>query len=555
MDNYGIWGILPPLLTIVLAFITKDVVVSLMVGIFIGSMIVCGGNPFLAITHLTDNIADNLSDGWNIRIVLFCLLLGGYVGLMIKTGATSAFAAWARKRIKSRRSSLVLTWFCGLVIFIDDYFNSLAVGTVMRPVTDKFNVSRAKLSYILDSTAAPVCILAPISSWVVTVMSIIKNSDGFENLGINEFSFFIRSIPYNLYAILTIFTVLAFCLLKFDFGPMKKSEDLALSKGILYDSRYGAPSVEGEENIKFPPENNRVRTYDMLIPLLVLICTAVVMFPVTTYMDAIDGESIKTFSQSYAAMSIGQAFNETDASKALFYAIIISTVFTYVYYLIRKLFNIEQASAALISGVKTMLPACFILAMAWTIGGIIKSSPADGGLGLSNYLSNVFVQNRFPIRILPFLVMAMSVLISFSTGSSWGTFSIMIPITLPIVVELGASTGLSPASLLNCTLFTVAGILSGAVFGDHVSPISDSTILSSTGAGCPHLEHVGTQMPYAVMVMASVAVGFLVGGLCKFSAIVSWLVSIACLVACFVFAPRLEIINSHLNFKKPEIGN
>ena len=550
MENFGAWGLIPPILTIALAFITKDVVVSLVVGIFTGSLILAGGNPFFAIVRMTNGIANSLADGWNIRILLFCLLLGGYVGLMIKTGATSAFAAWARKRIKSRRSSLVLTWICGLVIFIDDYFNSLAVGTVMRPVTDKFGVSRAKLSYVLDSTAAPVCIIAPLSSWVITVMSLIKSSDGFSTLKMSEFSFFIRSIPFNLYALLTIITVLMFCLFKLDFGPMRKSEDMAMNKGVLYDSKFGSPSVEGEENIKFPPENDRVRTYDMIIPLLVLICSAVAMFPITTYMDAVDGESIRTLSQSFSSMSVAQAFNETDASKALFYAIIISTVFTYVYYLCRRLFNVEKASQALISGVKTMIPACFILAMAWTIGSIIKSAPADGGLGLSSYLANVFVKNNFPVAVLPFLVLVMSALISFSTGTSWGTFTIMIPITMPIVINLGTSNGYSPESLLNCTLFTIAAILSGAVYGDHVSPISDSTILSSTGGACPHLEHVATQMPYATMVLISVAVGILAGGLCGFSIVVSWLLSLLCLALCFYFLPRFEFINRIFGTKR-----
>ena len=549
MENFGFWGLIPPLLSVILAFVTKDVVVSLIVGIFSGTLIVSGGNPFKAILLMTDSIAGNLSDGWNIRIVLFCLLLGGYIGLMIKTGATTAFASWARRIIKNRESSLVLTWFCGLVIFIDDYFNSLAVGTIMRPVTDKFRVSRAKLSYILDSTAAPVCILAPISSWVVTVMSLIKNSEGFEQLGMSEFSFFIRSIPYNIYAILTLIAVLVFSLAKVDFGPMKKSELLALEKGILYDTNYGEPSVEGEENIEdiegIAGSSKRVKTFDMVIPLLVLIASAVAMFPITTYLNTANELGL-SISEARRSMSAAEAFNNTDASQALFYAIMISVIFTYIYYLCRRLFNIKEASDSLISGVKTMLPACFILAMAWTIGGIIKSSPSDGGLGLSSYLSHVFISNRFPISILPILVFLISALIGFATGTSWGTFSIMIPITMPIVVGLANGS----AHFTNSVLFSIAAIFSGAVFGDHASPISDSTILSSTGAGCPHLEHVATQLPYATLVAICAALGYLVGGLCKANALVAWLVAAFSFVVAVSILPRTNLFSKGISFKR-----
>ena len=212
MAHFGIWGLIPPILTITLAFITKDVVVSLFLGIIVGALIVAGGNPFVAILNLTDLMADVLSDGWNIRIFLFCALLGGLVGMLSRTGSAHAFGLWARKKLHSPKTSLLLAWFCGLIIFIDDYFNSLAVGTVMRPIADKNKVSRAKLAWVLDSTAAPVCILVPISSWVITVMSIVKGSEGFDTFGITEFSFFIKAVPYNIYAILTLIMVVTIIL-------------------------------------------------------------------------------------------------------------------------------------------------------------------------------------------------------------------------------------------------------------------------------------------------------------------------------------------------------
>ena len=550
MEHFGILGIIPPILAILLAFITKDVIVSLTLGIFVGSFIICRGNIFNAIMHLSDKIAGNLADGWNIRIMLFCLLLGGLVGLMIKTGATGSFAMWARGKIKGRKTSLIITWLCGLVIFIDDYFNSLAVGTIMRPITDKFGVSRAKLSYILDSTAAPVCVIAPISSWVITVMSLIKESSGFESFNISEFTFFIRSIPYNIYALLTLIMVLFIAISSRDFGPMKKSETAALA-GKLYDSSYGSATVEDENFEEIAVSNSKARTYDMILPLAILILSALVMFPLTTYMQNIGSDNINNLSESIKSMSIGEAFNNTDASMALFYSIIITIFFSYIYYILRGLFTIKSASSALMKGIAQMLPAGIILSLAWTIGSIIKDAPADGGLGLSSYLTNIFVENNFPIMIIPFLVFILSALTGFATGTSWGTFSIMIPITMPIVVELSLKLGMSYSQSLNATFFSISAILSGAVFGDHASPISDSTILSSTGAGCPHLEHVATQMPYAILVAVAAVFGYLIGGICSFSLLLTWLVSLLVFTLEVIFFPVLEV--KFLNNKKTQV--
>ena len=242
MDHYGLWGIIPPLLTIVLAFVTKDVIVSLFLGILSGALIIAGGNPGTALMNLTDLLAGSLADGWNIRIFLFCALLGGLVGMLTKTGAARAFGHWASSKLKTGTSSQFMTFIFGLLIFIDDYFNSMSVGTVMRPISDKTGVSRAKLSYILDSTAAPVCIIAPISSWVVTVMSIVRDSQGFEMMGMTEFEFFIKAIPYNLYALLALIMVLTIIFLKRDFGPMRQSEELA-KQGILFNAENTAPPL------------------------------------------------------------------------------------------------------------------------------------------------------------------------------------------------------------------------------------------------------------------------------------------------------------------------
>ena len=536
MASFGIWGLIPPVLTITLAFITKDVMVSLFLGILSGTLIVAGGNPFVAILNLTDMLADSLNDGWNIRILLFCALLGGLVGMLSRTGSARAFGRWAADKLHTPKSSLLMTWFCGMLIFIDDYFNSLAVGTVMRPITDKNGVPRAQLAYILDSTAAPVCILVPISSWVITVMSIVKGSEGFSSLGISEFSFFMRSVPYNLYAILTLLMVLFLIFTGRNYGPMLKSIAYAKETGKLYNEEYGPAPGEiddgGEENAA------NAKPLDMLFPILLLIVSAVILFPMTTYLGVIDGEAIPTLGAAMASMSLGDAFNNTDASMALFYAVIFTLSISSVYYIGRKLFTIKDASEAIGEGIKSMVPALIILTMAWTIGTVIKSSPEDGGLGLAAYLSEAVVGGGFPIALIPVIAFALSALISFSTGTSWGTFAIMIPLVMPIAVGLAQAKGLEGSALLNAAMISVSAVLGGAVFGDHASPISDTTILSSTGAGCPHLEHVATQMPYAVTVAVCALIGFVFGGL-FLNVMVAWIATLASFAVAMTVLPRL----------------
>lgn len=535
MEHLGLWGLIPPILTIALAFITKDVIISLFLGIFSGAIIVAGGNPITAVLNLSDILADVLVDGWNIRILLFCGLLGGLVGMLSKTGATRSFGVWAANRLKTKKSSLLMAWFCGLLIFIDDYFNSLAVGTIMRPITDKNKVSRAKLAYVLDSTAAPVCILVPISSWVVTVMSNIRGSEGFESFGMTEFAFFLRAVPYNLYAILALIMVLFIILTSRDFGPMKKSELLA-KEGKLYNEEYG--EAPGEIELVGDDKASRARPIDMLLPIIVLVASALIMFPMTTYLGAIDGESITTLSEAFGSMTLATAFNDTDASMALWYAAIITVFVTYVYYFARKLFNIKEASDALIDGIKSMMPALIILIMAWSIGTIIKSSPADGGLGLASFLSEAVVGGGFPLALVPVIAFVLSALIAFSTGTSWGTFAIMIPIIMPIAIGLANAKGIDANGVLNATLICVSAVLGGAVFGDHASPISDTTILSSTGAGSPHLEHVATQLPYALTGAGCAAIGFIVGGI-FLNVAAAWIATLAAFAIAMVVLPKV----------------
>ena len=536
MDHFGMWGIIPPVLTIALAFITKDVIVSLFLGILSGCIVVAGGNPAAALMRLTDLLAGSLADGWNIRIFLFCGLLGALVGMLSKTGAAQAFGLWMSKKLKNKTASQFATFIFGLIVFIDDYFNSLTVGTVMRPINDQHKVPRAKLAYILDSTAAPVCILAPVSSWVVTVMSIVRNSEGFGKLGMSDFEFFIRAIPYNLYALTTILMILVIIFFKSDFGAMKKSEDLARTSGLLWNEEaYGVISGDVPEE-----QTTRAKPIDMLLPILLLIVFAIAFFPAVSWINAIDGTTITTISQAAASMSLRDAFINTDSSYALFYAIIFTLAVTYLYYLARRLMNLKEASEAVRDGIKSMVPALIILTMAWSIGAVIRSSPTDGGLGLGRYLSELVVSSSFPLWILPAIVFALSAVIAFATGTSWGTFGIMIPIIMPIAVGLTENAGLEQTTALNAVFICISAVLGGAVFGDHASPISDTTILSSTGAACPHLEHVATQMPYALFVASCSLAGFITGGI--FMNILSaWLAVLVVFTSGMILLPKITV--------------
>lgn len=499
MEHAGYLGFLPPFLAIALALVTKDVIFSVFLGIASGALIHAGGDPFAALIHITDLIAEKVADSWNVRIFLFCGLLGGLVGLLSRAGSARAFGQWTTSFIKGRRSAQLFAWFFGIMIFIDDYFNSLAVGSVMRPITDRRQVSRAKLAYIIDSTAAPICILAPVSSWVVTIISQIRGSSGFSELGIGEMTFFIKLIPYNLYALLALLMVVMVALTNRDFGLMADAERLAAEGTMLFnEERYGpAPG-----QLEMHEEAKGAKWFDMLLPMLVLIFSCVVAFPLTSYLALEKGTTL----------TFVEAFRDADASKALFYGIIFSLVVSYLYFLSRGILGIKLASEAIIDGVKSMVPALAILMLAWTIGHIISKPVSEGGLGLPLYIDHLIRTYSFPLWLLPLCVFLIAGVIAFSTGTSWGTFGIMIPITLPTAMSLARANGMDAEGVLNCALLSVGAVLSGAVFGDHSSPISDTTILSSAGGGCPHLEHVATQFPYALFVAFCAGVGITVGG-------------------------------------------
>ncbi|KAF0591292.1 MAG: sodium:proton antiporter, NhaC family [Candidatus Campylobacter infans] len=532
MTSYGYLSLLPPLIAIICAFISKDVIVSLCLGVLSGLLIINNYDIFSAVLAFADLLAKLVGDSWNVRILMFCAMLGALVAMLSATGAASAFGQWASTKVRSRRGAGLMSFVFGIFIFIDDYFNSLAVGTIMRPISDKMRVCRAKLAYILDSTAAPVCIIAPISSWVVTVMSALDKTYGFEKLNMTPFEFFIHSIIYNLYALSTLIFVLYIIISGRDFGPMAKAQALATNSGKLFNEhKYGACAAHLSEE-----KNERAKPIDMLLPLILLVLSAVIFFPLSTYLASIDGEKITSLAQAYASMSLSDAFKNTDASVALFYAITWTILLSYIYFIARGLLSLSKASASLELGIKSMVPALIILALAWCLGTIIKAAPSDGGLGLGFFLSEIFKDASYLVAFLPLAMFIISAIMAFATGTSWGTFAIMIPLAMPIILAL--MDGADYDQTLTMTLMSIAAVLSGAVLGDHISIISDTTILSSTGAGCPHLEHVSTQMPYALFVAIACAAGFLAGAMAQ-SLAVAWVATLALMFGGIIMLSKL----------------
>ncbi len=462
------WAVLAPLITIVLALLTKEVYMSLIIGIFAGAMLYTDFHVLEAILTMFAVMEGKV--GANVNILVFLVILGILVAAITRSGATKAYGDWAQKTIKGRRSALAITALLGVVIFIDDYFNCLTVGTVMRPVTDKFKIARAKLSYIIDATAAPVCILAPISSWAAAVGSSLP-----EDSSIDGFGLFLQTIPLNLYAWLTLFFMCFIIWSEKDFFSMK--EAIKKSGEQLYISPEYA-DVAKEKNL------GKGKIYDLLLPLGVLIIACVYGM---LYTGGI-GEG----------RSVAAAFSACDSSKSLVFGSFIAFVFTGLLYLPRRIISFNDFCTSFILGFKAMAPALFILCLAWTLSGICS----DKYLNLGGYVGQIVSAHTGVVTFLPVLFFLVGAALAFATGTSWGTFGILIPIAVAV-----AGT---ESSIL---VFCVAAILSGAVAGDHASPISDTTILASAGAQCHHIDHVSTQIPYVLIVVSACSVGYIVDGI------------------------------------------
>ena len=458
-----ILSLLPPIVAIVLALLTKEVYSSLFVGILSGALIYSNGNVWNMVLTTFDTMICKICDSWNVGILIFLVMLGMMVSLVNKAGGSAAYGRWASQRIKTKAGALVSTSILGMLIFIDDYFNCLTVGSVMRPVTDKFKISREKLAYIIDSTAAPVCIIAPISSWAAAVSSIAPEGEGL--------SLFIRSIPYNLYALLTLLCVIVTSVMGLDFGKMRAVELAAASK----KSRENAASDETKGAV-----------LDLLLPIVVLIVSCVTAMIYT-------GGFFNAESGCYH--NFVDAFAGCDASQGLVLGAFVAIAATMLLYLPRRVITFTQFTDSFVDGFKAMVPAILILILAWTLSGITNQ------LGAKIYVAELVRGTASGLaNLLPAIIFLIGVGLAFSTGTSWGTFGVLLPIVCAVF----------PSGEL--MVISVSACLAGAVCGDHCSPISDTTIMASAGADCNHIGHVSTQLPYALTVAGVSFLGYLLAG-------------------------------------------
>ena len=469
-----IWALLPPLVAIILALITKEVYSSLFVGIVVGALLYSGFKFEGTVTQIFEGgIIKVLSDSYNVGILIFLVILGSVVCMMNKAGGSAAFGRWASQKIHTRVGAELAAIILGILIFIDDYFNCLTVGSVMRPVTDRHHVSRAKFAYLIDATAAPVCIIAPISSWAAAVSGFVEGQDGL--------AIFVRTIPYNFYAILTIVMMVGMVVMKTEFGPMKTHEINALN-GDLYTT--SARPYENATDDEAP--NPRGRVIDLVVPILVLVICCIISMIYT--------------GGFFSGTDFVTAFSQSDASTGLAMGSAFGLVFAIIFYMVRRVINFRDCMACIPDGFKAMVPAIMILTFAWTLKAMTD------GLGAAVFVEEAMRSVAGGIEVvLPAIIFLVGCGLAFATGTSWGTFGILIPIVVAVFEKS------SPEMMI----ISMSACMAGAVCGDHCSPISDTTIMASAGAQCDHVTHVSTQLPYAIVAAAVSFVTYIVAGFVK----------------------------------------
>lgn len=461
------WALVPPIIAIALALITKEVYSSLFIGVLSGALFYSNFRPIATIdTILNDGLIYGLTDAWNAGIFIFLILLGIFVALINKSGGSAAFGEWAQKNIKSRTGAMLASVFLGVLIFIDDYFNCLTVGAVMRPVTDAHKVSRAKFAYIIDATAAPICMIAPISSWAAAVSGMVEGADGL--------TLFVRAIPYNLYSLLTLVFLVAMSVMKVDYGPMLIHERNATEKGDLFTVGEIKGTLKAEDGSK------KGKVVDLVLPIFILVVMCIV--------------GIIYVGGFFNGTSFIESFSGTDSSVGLPWGALVALLLAFVYFLVRRTISFKEAMDCISEGFVLMVPSLLILTLAITLKNM------TGLLGAPEYVEGIVqgASGHF-FNFLPAIIFLIAALFSFSMGTSWGTFGILLPIIIPI---LQADPQLMTIGISAC--------LAGAVFGDHCSPISDTTIMSSAGANCNHMAHVTTQLPYALTVAGFSLLGFVI---------------------------------------------
>ncbi|MBR6256568.1 MAG: Na+/H+ antiporter NhaC family protein [Lachnospiraceae bacterium] len=511
MFTDSIWALLPPLVAILLALITKEVYSSLMIGIIAGGLLYAGFNPVLAMEHIfTEGMISQLSDSWNVGILIFLVVLGSIVMLMNRAGGSAAFGRWASAHVKTRMGAQLATFALGVLIFIDDYFNCLTVGSVMRPVTDKNKISREKLAYLIDATAAPVCIIAPISSWAAAVTGFVD--------GTNGLTLFIRAIPYNLYAFLTIGMMLMLILSGYDFGPMKKAEK-NLPKEKMPDESLVESGMTGAEEQPTPPVSEKGKVIHLVLPIITLIfCCVIGMIYTGGFFEGVN---------------FVDAFANSDASVGLVYGSMAALFITVIFYLLTGVLSFKECMNAIPEGFKSMVPAILILTLAWTLKSMTDS------LGAATYVASVvenIAGNGMVMSFLPAFVFLIGAFLAFATGTSWGTFGLLIPI---VVFTFSGDIN------NELMIIAISACMAGSVCGDHCSPISDTTIMASAGAQCEHINHVSTQLPYALTAAAVSFVGYVIAGFVR-----NWIISLG--ASLLILAAAIFILKKLGSRKKQE---
>ena len=494
-EEFGIFTLIPPIVAILLAFITKNVVISLFIGVLSGGFILnlTGFNVFGALTQafldFINRALNSLSDPWNAGIVMQVLVIGGVINLVAKMGGAKAIAEALAKKAKTAKSAQLITWFLGICVFFDDYANSLIVGPIMRPVADKMKISRERLAFIIDATAAPIAGLAIISTWIGLEVSLI--SEGFESIGVEAsgFGVFLQTIPYIFYNILILaFIVITIITLR-EFGPMRKAEISARKLKDLTNEEIAVTSSHMDE--LEPKEGVKLSIWNAIVPIGALIISAIVAFYYSGYSSIMAGDDIAikaiVTNSPLSFKAILEVFAASDASIALLQSAIFSTVVAIVMAVWKKIFTISEAIEVWIDGMKGLIITGVILILAWSLGSVIKE------LGAAEYLVEA-LNGAIPAFLLPSLIFILGAIISFSTGSAYGTMSILMPLAIPLAYKINPE--------MSFVIVSTSAVLTGAIFGDHCSPISDTTILSSMGAGCSHIDHVKTQMWYALFVAA-----------------------------------------------------
>lgn len=505
--RFGILTLLPPLIAIVLAFITKETVLSLFIGVFVGEFMLCSNDLNIistiinAFLDMGSQIISCMADPWNAGIILQCLLIGGVIQLITKMGGAKALADAFAKRANTPRKAQIFTWVLGLCVFFDDYANSLIVGPIMRPVMDKLKVSREKLAFVVDATAAPVAGVAIISTWIGLEISLI--AAGFQSVGatnVTGFGIFLQTIPYRFYNIFILIFIVISALTLYEFGPMKKAEQKARARKS--DEPVIVAEAPGFDEVK-PVEGVKLSVWNAVIPIATLIIGALIAFYWSGYTAILGGEDqalitlMKTAPLSFNG--IFEALSASDASVALFQAALLASIVAIVMAVGEKILTIEDAISEWVGGMKTIVITGVILLLAWSLGGVI------GDVGTADYLVGV-LSGSIPAFIVPSLIFILGALISFATGTAYGTMSILMPLAIPL--GWAVSTG-----DMSFTIVCTSGVLTGAIFGDHCSPISDTTILSSMGTSCNHIDHVQTQIYYAVFVAAiAIIFGYIPAG-------------------------------------------